>query len=415
MGDRLAIDGGPPTWTKGWPAWPVADDREVAAIVRVVRSGQWWRFALGQATEPLPTGAEEFPDHWGEVARFQRRFARAHGCEYGVACTSGTTALQIALRALGVKPGDEVIVPAYTFIATATAPALIGARPVFVDIDPATCNLDPQRAEEAVTSRTRAIVPVHLGGQPADMEAVNALARRHGLVVLEDAAQAHGASYRGRRAGSLGDAGAFSFQVSKNVSGGEGGMIVTNDRAVAELCDSLVWVGRRQGDLWYEHRYLAGNARMTEFQAAILNVQLARLEEQMARRARSAAILDRLLSEIEGIEPLLPHPSTTGHAYHLYMFRYHQQAFGGWEKARFIEAVNAEGVPVMTGYVTPIYAQPAMAEFAPDPGEWAARCPEAERACREMVWIPQNALLAGDDAMEAIAEAIAKVQRAARR
>ena len=407
---KLAVDGGAPLWTKGWPKWPVADEREVEAITRVVRGGNWWHYCLGQAWEGI---GEEFPENWGEVARFQRTFARYHDCRYGVACTSGTTAIQIALRAMGVGPDDEVIVPAYTFIATASAPALLGAQPVFVDIEPGTCNIDPKRAAEAVTPKTKVIVPVHLGGQPADMDAINEIAKKHGLMVLEDAAQAHGASYQGRKAGSLADAGAFSFQVSKNVSGGEGGIVTTNSQEIAEMCDSLVWVGRRKGDIWYGHHYLAGNARMTEFQGAILNVQLTRLEEQMARRTANARLLDKLLSQIEGIEPLLPRPNTTAHAYHLYMFRYRPEAFGGWPKQRFIDALNAEGVPVMAGYATPLYRQPAFAGVVPNVEEVAARCPESERACEDAVWIFQSVLLVEQEGMEGIAEAIAKVQKAA--
>lgn len=408
---ELAANGGTPVWTKGWPPWPVADEREVAAVTRVVSEGDWWKYSLGQAVQDLDG---EPPADWGEVARFQREFARRHDCRYGIACTSGTTALEIGLRALGVGPGDEVIVPPYTFIATASAPALLGATPVFVDIEPDTCNLDPRRIEEAVTPRTKAIVPVHLGGQPADMDEINQIAQRHRLAVLEDAAQAHGASYQGRKAGSLGEAAIFSFQVSKNVSGGEGGIVTTNDRAIAEMCDSLVWVGRRIGDAWYSHHYLAGNARMTEFQGAILNAQLTRLEEQMARRTANARLLDDLLARIEGIEPLLPHPNTTAHAYHLYMLRYHAEAFGGCPKERFIELVNAEGIPLMAGYFVPLYRQPAFAPLVPDQDAVAARCPVSEQACREMVWIFQNVLLAEPEAMSAIAEAVSKVQRCLR-
>jgi dTDP-4-amino-4,6-dideoxygalactose transaminase len=410
--NRLAIDGGPQVWNKGWPKWPVADEREVEAVTRVVRGGNWWYYCLGQAWEDV---GEKLPADWGEVARFQRTFARYHDCRYGVACTSGTTAIEIALRALGVSVGDEVIVPAYTFIATASAPAALGAKPVFVDIQPSTCNMDPDRVAELITPRTKAIVPVHLGGQPADMDAINAIAKKHGLAVLEDAAQAHGASYKGRKAGSLADAGAFSFQVSKNVSGGEGGIVTTNDRDIAEICDSLVWVGRRMGDAWYAHHRLAGNSRMTEFQGAILNVQLSRLGEHMARRTANARLLDKLLSQIGGIEPLLPHPDTTAHAYHLYVFRYRPQAFGGWTRERFIEAVNAEGVPVGAGYGMPLYRQPAFNGLVESADELAARCPVCERTCEDAVWIFQSVLLAEHEAMHAIAEAVTKVQGGARR
>jgi len=191
-------------------------------------------------------------------------------------------------------------------------------------------------------------------------------------------------------------------------------MITTNNREVAEVCDSLVWVGRRTGDSWYAHHRLAGNSRMTEFQGAILSVQLSRLEEQMARRTANAGLLDRLLSEIEGIEPLLPHPNTTVHAYHLYMFRYRPEAFAGWTREQFIGAVSAEGVPVGAGYGVPLYRQPAFDGLLESADELAARCPVSEQTCRDTVWIFQSVLLAEREAMEATAEAIAKVQRGAR-
>ena len=205
--------------------------------------------------------------------------------EYGIACANGTAALEVALRALGVGPGDEVIVPPYTFIATATAPMLIGATPVFCDVDLATLNLDPARLEEAITPRTKAIVPVHFAGLAADMDAIGqALRRDHGIAVIEDAAHAHGGTWNGRPLGSIGSAATFSFQASKNMTAGEGGLITTNDPAMAEMCESLVWVGRKIGRPWYEHHRLGWNYRLTEFQAALLIAQLERLEEQTARR-----------------------------------------------------------------------------------------------------------------------------------
>jgi dTDP-4-amino-4,6-dideoxygalactose transaminase len=325
-----------------------------------------------------------------------------------------------------------VIVPAYTFIATATAVLMVGAIPIFVDIEPETYNLDPRRVEEALSEHTRAIIPVHFGGQPCEMDAILELASEHGLKVIEDAAHAHGSSYKGRMCGSLGDLGSFSFQASKNMTAGEGGIITTNDREAAEVCEGLVWVGRRQGHAWYEHFDLAANARLTEFQAAILQVQLARLAELTHKRMANARLLDARLGQIEGIRPMVTLPSTTSHAYHLYMFRYDPAAFGGLGKERFVEALQAEGISgASAGYGHPLYANPLFVEKTflgegfpvnafehgrrIDYSDFIERCPVSERACRvEAIWLTQNMLLADEAAMEDVGEAIWKIQRHAR-
>ena len=422
--ERLLVEGGPPTWSGSWPEWPVHDEREVEAATRVVRSGKWWRFSYGD-------GSEAKGGQRSEVVRFQEAFARYSDCRYGIAAANGTVTMEIALRALGVRPGDEVIVPAYTFIATATAVLTINAVPIFVDIDPDTYNLDPRRIQEALTDKTKAIIPVHFGGQPAAMEAINELARQHGIAVLEDAAHAHGSAYRGRKCGSLAEAGSFSFQASKPITAGEGGIITTNREELAERCESLVWAGRRKGEPWFRHYELAGNARMTEIQGAILSVQLTRLDDQIAHRRANALLLDGLLEGIDGIEPCSVLPTTTAHSYHIYMLRYRPDAFSGLPKAQFVRALSAEGIaPVMEGYITPLYRNPMFLErnmwggACPldcprygriiDYAEFAAKCPVAERACAtEAVWLSQNALMAGKDEIHAIARAIQKVQRRA--
>ena len=423
-----ALLGGQPVRTAPWPNWPVFDAREEAAVLEVLRSGHWWRHSYGQGVEL----AESDVTPQSTVARFQRAFARAHGCHYGICAANGTVTLEIALRAAGVRPGDEVIVPAYTYVATATAPLMVGAIPIFVDIDPDTYNVDPARVAEAITPHTRAIIPVHFGGQPADMDALNALARQNNLAVIEDAAHAHGASYQGQPCGALGLLASFSFQASKNMTAGEGGIITTNDAALAETCETLVWAGRKPGQPWYRHHVLASNARMTEFQGAILLVQLERLEEQMARRTHNGQLLNTLLAEIEGIAPPVIRPTTTRHAFHLYMLRYRPTAFAGLSKQRFVQALQAEGISgAFGGYTTPLYANPMFLDkkFLGGPfpvdafehgrrldyAEFAARCPVAERACaEEAVWLPQSMLLADEEAMHDIARAIRKVQAHAR-
>lgn len=422
--NKLAIKGGAPVRTNSWPSWPVFDETEEQALLEVFKSGNWWRHSYGQGVEL----AEDEEQPQSTVARFQSAFAGVHDCAYGICAANGTVTLEIALRAAGVCPGDEVIVPAYTYVATATAPLMVGAIPVFVDIDPQTYNLDPRCVEEAITERTRAVIPVHFGGQPCEMEAINRLARKHNLIVLEDAAHAHGSSYRGKMCGSLGDLGSFSFQLSKNMTAGEGGVITTNNAGYAEACESLVWAGRRQGQPWYRHFVLASNARMTEFQGAILLAQLARLADQTKKRMANARVLDGLLKPIEGIEPLELLPTTTSHAYHIYMFRFDPRAFAGASKHQLVAALQAEGISgAFAGYTTPLYANPMFAEKQFFGGPWPVdswdhgraidyrafqdRCPVSERACAyEAIWIPQTMLLAERRDMQDIAAAIEKIQ-----
>jgi dTDP-4-amino-4,6-dideoxygalactose transaminase len=424
--DKPALLGGLPAHSTGWPAWPIWDQQEEQALLGVLHSGNWWSYTLGQATEE-----SIFSPSW--VTRFQRAFANAHDCHYGICTANGTLSLEIALRAAGVHPGDEVIVPAYTFIATVTAVLMIGAIPIFVDIDSETYNINPRRLEEALSEFSRAIIPVHFGGQPCEMDLILEFADKHSLKVIEDAAHAHGSSYNHRMCGSLGDLGSFSFQASKNMTAGEGGIIITNDLEAAEICEGLVWVGRRKGHAWYEHFDLATNARLTEFQAAILQAQLNRLPKLTQRRMANARILDALLTEIEGIRPMRILPSTTSHAYHLYMFRYDPVAFSGLSKQRFVEVMQSEGIQgASCGYGHPLYSNPLFIEktflgegfpvnaFAHGkrihyPG-FIERCPVSERACREeAIWLTQNMLLADEDSIQDIAVAVRKIQNHAQK
>ena len=278
----LAICGGKPVREKPYPSWPIFDEKEEKALIDVLKSGKWGR-VNGKKNE-----------------EFEEKFARYHSAKYGITCVNGTAALEIALKALGVGPGDEVIVPAYTFIATASAVLMVGAKPVFVDIDPKTYNIDPEKIESAITPKTKAVIPVHIGGCPANMDKILDIAKKYNLRVLEDAAQAHGAEWRGKKVGALGDMGIFSFQSSKNINAGEGGIILTNDEELAEKAWSLMNVGRAKKGEWYMHYILSGNYRMTEFQAGILLAQMERMEELMKKREENAKYLTERLKEIEG-------------------------------------------------------------------------------------------------------------------
>lgn len=412
--NKLAILGGLPLRQTPFPSWPVFDGGEEQALLQVLRSGEWW--SGSQAYTAKDAGADA-----SRVNQFEVAFAAYHQAAFGLACASGTAALEVVLKAAGIGPGDEVIVPPYTFLATASAPLLVGATPVFCDIEPDTYNLDPRRLEEAITPRTRAIIPVHFAGLAANMHAILAIAKKHGLFVLEDAAHAHGASLEGRSLGTWGNAGIFSFQASKNMSAGEGGLILTNDPALAELCNSYIWAGRVTGRPWYEHHRLGWNYRLTEFQAAILTEQLRRLPQQGETRMVNGFHLNGLMRQIPGIAPLAVPPGITGHAFHLYIFRFDAAVFGISRKT-FLDALQAEGIPCSPGYGKPLYQNPLFLENnfnangAPltadgpvDYARFAALCPVAEKACLDAVWIEHRVLLDTMDGVEDVARAVEKI------
>ncbi len=416
----LALNGGKAAREKPFVGWPVFDEAEEEVLLKVLRSGKWWRFAFGQGVEL--TEPEE-GEH-SQVALFQKEFAEYHECKYGIAGANGTGTLEIGIRAMDLGIGDEIIVPAYTYVASATCVLQNNLVPIFVDVDPDTYNIDPDRIEEAITDRTRAIMVVHFGGQPVDMDRITAIAARHGLAVIEDAAHAHGCEWKGKKAGSMSLFSSFSFQAAKNMTAGEGGILLTDDEAFAAECDSMVWSGRRIGRPWYEFHRLGWNYRMTEFQGAILRVQLSRLEEQILHRELLGDYLSTLLGEIDGVSPLVRDERTTRHGYHIYMFRYDESSVGV-PKQKFIDALEAEGVPGFGGYTFPLYRNPMFGnkkfinggfplgtEYHEDIDYalFAAKCPVSERACNtEAVWLPQNIFLGSTEDMDDVAEAIKKV------
>ena len=388
MTTKLAIHGGPEIRTRPFTTWPIYGAAEEARLLQVLHSGKW-----GKLNGP-------------EVAEFERGFAAMHGAKHGIAVVNGTVSLQIALLAAGIHAEDEVIVPPYTFLSTASAVIEANAVPVFADVDLETCNLDPKAIEAAITPRTRAIIPVHFAGQPVDMDAILRLAARHHLVVIEDAAHAHGALYQGRPVGAIGHLGSFSFQSSKNLTSGEGGIITTNDDALALACECIHNCGRRPGGLWYEHHVLSGNYRLGEFQGAILNCQLARLEVQTQTRDRNGSYLAQKLSAIPGVYPQRRTPDCTRHSYHLFWLRIDSAGFGA-PRAAVLEALNAEGIPVAAGYAWPLYRQPLFRNKAfgpylpkPQPGSITARSivPTARRSApskapgssRASSWVPRK-------------------------
>jgi dTDP-4-amino-4,6-dideoxygalactose transaminase len=397
----LALLGGARACDGPWPAWPIFDDAERTLLASVLESGQWW---------------------FGEKVRaFEFAYASFQGARHAVTCTNGTTAIEMGLRALGVVEGDEVIVPPYSFIATASAVVTVGGIPVFADIEPDTLCLDPEAIGSKITARTRAIIPVHVAGCIASMDRINAIAEQHDLRVLEDAAHAWGSQWNGHGAGTLGQCGTFSFQISKNITAGEGGILVTDDEDLADLCRSYTHCGRMKGAAWYDHACLGSNLRMTEFQAAILLAQLGRIENQLRRREASAKILDQALQGLPGVRLLAPAPAMTRRSYHMYVFRVDEEALG-ISRQRFIEALNAEGLPASVGWYRPLYANDVFrnAHLGPAHGIRAplankgvdyrsVSCPVCEQVCRDTVWIPQHVLLAESAEIERAAEAIGKV------
>ncbi|MFA6108406.1 MAG: DegT/DnrJ/EryC1/StrS family aminotransferase [Candidatus Latescibacterota bacterium] len=397
----LSIAGGEPVRRSPFPSWPVHGPEDEQALLGVLHSGRWFLS--------------------DQIDRFEKAFAAFQQAQFGIAVSSGTTALQVALEAVGLKPGDEVIVPAYTFIATASAVVATGGIPVFAEIEPGTYNLDPQAVAAAVTPRTRAIVAVHIAGRPADLDALLDLARRHDLRLIEDACQAHAAAWKGTRVGAIGDLGCFSFQASKNLCAGEGGFITSNDRELAEIAWSIHNCGRSPQGAWYEHPLIGGNYRISEFHSALLLSQMRNLEAQTATRSRNADRLSALLSEIDGVLPMDHDPRVTTHANHLYIMRYQADRFGGVPRERFLEALRAEGIPCSSGY-RPLYREAAFnAHFHDCPldsayfkgrPDYAKVClPVTERACNEEgVWLTQNMLLGPEQDMEDIAAAVRKIR-----
>lgn len=403
--DKPALVGGTPIRTTPYPAWPQWGEADLQGLREALTGGVW-----SAANAP-------------QVRAIEQRFAAFQDARHGVACTNGTITLEIALAALGVGAGDEVIVPPYIFLATATAVLQVNALPVFVDIAPDTYCLDPDAVEAAITPRTKALIPVHLGGHPADMDRLLAIARQHGLGVIEDAAHAHGAAWQGRKVGALGDYGSWSFQASKNLTSGEGGMLTTDRDDLAERAWSLHNCGRTRTGAWYEHTAVGGNYRLTEFQAALLLAGLDRLPAQIAWREASARFLDRELARIEGLAPLPRDPRATTHAYHLYLFRYDAAAFAGLSRDRFVQALRAEGIPASPGYPVPLNQQPIFVNRAFDtratgydpayaPTQFdRLDLPVCQRACAETVWLTQNMLLGTEDDLADVVAAARKVHR----
>ena len=400
--DKLAILGGKPTKTTNFPVWPQFDDRERDALIHVLESRVWWRTPGTQ------------------TVKFEEEFAAFHDARFGIAVTNGTAALEVAMAAIGVAPGDEVIIPDFTFVATASAVLFAGAMPVMVDVTPDTYCIDPAAVEAAITPRTKAIIVVHLGGHPADMDRLIEIAQRHHLRLVEDSSHAHGSEWKGRKIGAIGDIGTFSFQSSKLMTAGEGGMVLTNDPGLERLARSVHDCGRMPDEWFYSHFIYGSNYRLSEWQGTVLRAQLERLPQQAAVRMQNATFLDQQLPSIPGITPQMEDPRCTLNGHYAYIFHYDKTQFNGVPAERFIQALNAEGIPTQASY-PPVHALDLFqsnayrsrlsGEQKEEPHAFLkADYPNTMRGAWETIWLPQPVLLGTEGEMVEILEAIEKIQ-----
>jgi dTDP-4-amino-4,6-dideoxygalactose transaminase len=403
---ELAIHGGTPV--RDTRLRPYADPR----------SGRWaaWYTSVGPAFRRIfLSGVEGLPQ---TLAReFERKWAAYCGCRHALLLPHGTDALRIGLAAMldhdGLDYGGEVIVPNLSFIASATSCLDRRFGVALVDVDPDTMMLDPACVAAAIVpGRTRAIMPVHQFGHPADMTALSAIARRHGLKIIEDAAQAHGAEWETGKVGALGDAAGFSFQSSKNLASGEGGVLTTNDDAIVERARSIYNAGRSpEGGSRWEHLGLGWNVRPTEYQAALLLHRLERFDEQQMRRARNFERLESLIGKDQALQPLRRHPGVRRHGMYMFAVRYCSERCRGAPLDKVLAALGAEGAPTYRLYPATIARQPVMRELAVRRPQYvrALPTPVADRAIDELAYISHGIFLGTDADMQDIAAAIAKV------
>lgn len=397
----LAIHGGAPAKTKAFPVWPQHDELERMALLEVLDSGNWWR------------------SEGDKTAAFERAFADYHQAKHGIAVTNGTHAIEVALAALDLRPGDEVIVPNATFVATASAVLFAGALPRLVDVRADNFCIDPELAEAAINERSKAIIAVHLGGCPADMDALKSIASKHGIALLEDAAHAHGSEWRGRKVGALGRGGAFSFQASKTMTAGEGGIILSDDDGFERMARSVHDCGRLPGEWFYSHYHYGSNYRLSEWQGAVLLAQLTRLDEQTARRNANGRLLDRLLSQIAGIRPQRLDSRATRNGHYAYIFQFEPRHFADITRSQFEAALQAEGIPTQPPY-PPLHQLDLFQSGAYKhrlSGTQAAEghaflrehFPNSEREFEQTIWITQRALLGDEQDMREIVAALRKI------
>jgi dTDP-4-amino-4,6-dideoxygalactose transaminase len=402
---KLAILGGEPIRrSKPWPAWPHVDDAIVDAVVKTTKSGIWCR--IQSATGTVPT--------------FEKEYAKLMGTRFCVATGSGTQALHTCVEALGIGAGDEVITSPYTDPGTIAAVLSARALPVLADLDPTSYQLDPEDVERRITENTRALMPVHMMGQPCHMERLMALAQQHRLAVIEDAAQAHLAEYQGKKLGTIAPLGCFSFQTSKTIACGEGGAIIGDDEALMDKCYTVHNHGTsRRG----RTEVIGPKYRMNEFEAAVLLAQLAGAQERFRRRNENAARLTSRLKGFPGIVPQKLYEGTASGSFYLYAMSYRKEHFNNVDRSRFLKAVEAEGVSLSPYIERGLHREPWIEHIVKTKAYQMAfperrlrqfreemSCPNCDRVCQEMVMIWASGPLLGTAAdMDDIADAILKV------
>jgi len=406
--DKPALLGGPKAHQGSFPAWPVYDGTEEQALIDALKTGKWGRLD-GKIT-----------------ASFEEEYAKMMGMKSSLAVANGTTALYTMLGAVGVGPGDEVIIPVYTFVATYNVTVLNYALPILVDTDIESFQIDPQKIEKAITPATKVLMPVHMGGIPANLDRIVSIAQKNNLTLIEDCCQAPGSEWRGKKVGSYGIGGAFSFQSTKNLNSGEGGAITSNSEEFIETCYCFHNQGQGRSRASFnpgEKGTRGTNGRITEFQGTILLAQMLRLQAQDRRRKQNIEYLNKLFNEIPGITPAKPYDGTTNVSYHLYMFRYDQSHFAGMSRERFVQALSAEGVEGLVGYgdlnrspyvmglvnnrhYLKLYGEKTMKE-------WVERnqCPQNDKLITEALWFIQPTFLGSTRDMDQIAEAVRKIQK----
>ena len=395
MNSDLAIFGGNPIRSKPFPVWPKVTNEIKDSIINTIKNEEW---GVGSST----------------ITLFNKKFAEMQDAKFCLAIHSGTSAIWICLKSAGIEAGDEVIIPSYTFIATSTAVVLANAVPVFADIDLETGNIDPKSIEKLITKKTKAIIPVHTGGSPADMSKILDISKKYNISVIEDAAQAHGSEFNGKKVGALGLGGIFSFQTSKNMSAGEGGAIVSNNESFIDACFSYHNCGRVRNGKWYEHHRLGSNLRMSALNAAILIPQIKTSIDDFLLREKNRKILDNALIEMGGLIPM-KNIEGGNSSNHIYMCRYIEEEFEGVDRDVFFKAMQAEGVFTYKGW-SPLYKEPL---FSINPKEYpwleGVKYKDLYHTNTEMfaekqaVWLRQNHLIGSGRDTKDIINAFEKV------
>lgn len=386
---KLALKGGSPVREKSFPKWPRIGSRDIRFLTKALQEGSWWRGMGGEHDE---------------TSQFEALYAKECGCKYGMTINNGTAALNTAVQALEFEPGSEIIVTPYTYAASAFCIVKAGLKPVFVDIDLETYNIDPICLERAVTEKTKGIILVHFGGSPVDFDRIIPLAQKYKLRIIEDCAHAHGAQWRGVPVGCWGDVSCFSFHAAKNLTCGEGGFIATSDEKIYEKCWMLHNMGRKVGGEWYRHSAFGENLRFNPINASLLLAQYQDFAKLQKHRQHNMDYFRLLLSQVAFLKPIHQDERVTRHGLHLLICRYYSDLFHGIPRHRFVAALQAEGIPCHVGYRFPLYHNKPLAEFKYD-------CPNAEWACsQEAIWFDQRLFLGPQSDIDDMLHGIIKIQ-----